>query len=107
MRKLLIALTSVPMLAFAGSDLDMNNLKCNNLQIYANTTLQQVRDNCLLHKQFERERADSKNFTSNQDKSWHGEKAMYEVQFYSTTAKDLVRCNFSGSEPNSVVIGCR
>lgn len=107
MRKLLIALMSLPMLAFAGDDLDMNNLKCNNLQIYSNTTLQQVRDNCLLYKQFERERTDSKNFTSDQSKSWHGESDMYEVQFYSTTAKELVRCNFNGSDPSSVVIGCR
>ncbi|MDD3265820.1 MAG: hypothetical protein PHC75_01400 [Burkholderiales bacterium] len=107
MRKLLIALIGVPAIAFAGSDLDMNNLKCNNLQIYSNTTLQQVRDNCLMYKQFERDRTDSKNFTSDQSKSWHGAKEMYEVQFYSTTAKDLVRCNFDGSEPNSLVIGCR
>lgn len=107
MRKLLATLMCLPVLAFAADDLDMNNLKCENLQIYANTTLQQVRDNCLVHKQFERDRTDSKNFTSNQDKSWHDASKMYEVQFYSTTAKGLVRCNFATDDANAPVIGCR
>lgn len=108
MRKILVGLLcALPLAAFAGSDLDMSNLKCGSLQIYANTTLKQVRDNCLVDRQFVREKVDSKNFVSDPAKGWEGQRDLYEVQFKSTTAKELVRCDFLQEDDNAVVIGCR
>lgn len=96
MRKILCSLLLLPAFAFASDDLDMNNLKCKNLQIYASTTLQEVRDNCLIHKQFPHDIKEIDKF-----------KGMYEVQFYATTTKELVRCDFASDDPKSVVLGCR
>jgi maltodextrin utilization protein YvdJ len=99
MRKLLGCLLALPVaIAFADSSvLDMNNLKCNKLQIYANTTLQQVQDNCLIYKQFDHK--DVKGIDKFQN--------LYEVQFYSTTTTELVRCDFEKNDPSAVVLGCR
>lgn len=93
MRKILLSLLLLPALTFA-SDLDMNNLKCGKLQIYASTTLQEVQDNCLLHRQF----------MSNHDNKYPD---TYQVEFYSTSYPDLVRCNFNSNDPKAVVTGCR
>lgn len=95
MRKLLFSLSLLPVVAFA-TDLDMSNLKCRNLQIYASTTLQEVQDNCLIYRQFEHQKHFDK---------FSGE---YEVQFYSTSPQDyLVRCDFATKDPKSSVLGCR
>lgn len=93
MRKLLIGLMALPLVAGA-CELDMNNLKCGDLQIYANTTLKEVQDNCLLHRQFMNNRNDKYPGT-------------YEVQFYSTSYHKLVYCDFNSQNQDAVVVGCR
>lgn len=93
MRKLLISLSLLPIISFA-ADLDMSNLKCGDLQIYSNTTLQEVQDNCLLDRQF---KTNSDNKYSN----------TYLVEFYSTSVQGKVRCDFTSDAPNALISGCR
>lgn len=93
MRKLLISLLVFPALSFA-TELDMGNLKCGKLQIYASTTLEDIQNNCLLYRQFANDRNDKYPGT-------------YQVEFYSTSYPDLVRCDFNSNDPKALVTGCR
>lgn len=105
MRKLLCALMLVvPALSFADDgQVNMADLKCGSgsrlMQIYSDTTLAEVRTNCLAYKQF----PIAATYSLDEPKG-----AVYEVQFYSTEPKDaFIRCDFNGTDPSSVVIGCR
>lgn len=103
MKKLLLILFISPIFCFAKS-IDMDNLKCGNLQIYSDTTLSQILDNCNIYKTFTRKRGNSLNL---EKKDWEKQKTLYEVQFYASSQKQLVRCNFLNNDPNAIVIGCR
>jgi hypothetical protein len=90
--------------AFAVDNLDMSNLKCGKLQIYSNTTLQDVKTNCDMKKEGWISKQDEKNLPT---KYWQGQNKMYEVHFKSTNTKELVRCDFVSNSPDATIVGCR
>ena len=106
MRKLLLSLLMLPMISFASDSLDMNNLKCGKLQIYASTTLQEVQDSCLLRRQFPHTKALAQ---TQQEFDWIDKfPKLYEVQFYATSSSEnLVRCDFESQDPKAALVGCR
>lgn len=86
------------------SDLDMNNLKCNDLQIYSNTTLQDIKAKCKVTRESWMSRQNERNLPS---KYWFGQDKMFEIHFYSTSNSELVRCDFLNNSPEAKVVGCR
>lgn len=88
----------------ASNTIDMTNLKCGDLQIYSNTTLQQVRDNCKVKKVGDYTKANARNMPA---KYFDGQDKMFEVHFYSTSQDGLIRCDFNGSSDSATVVGCR
>ena len=103
MKKILLATMLVSTTVFA-EPLDMSNLKCGDFQIYSNTTLQDIRDNCKIIKETMMTRQNERNLPS---RYWYGQNSMYEVHFMSTNTPEMVRCDFLNSNSNSTVVGCR
>lgn len=103
MKKLLFLAAIIPSLAFASNDIDMSNLKCGNMQVYSNTTLQNFRDNCNIKREFEIQHTNYRNLSTN----WFGQKTMHQVIFDSPDYKDPIRCDFLSASPEALVVGCR
>jgi hypothetical protein len=90
MRKLLLIALGIPTLSFAfGADLDMNRLYCRDMKITSATTLQEVRNKCLLRSQ---------------DMGCNG---LYQVKFRNDATQDDVTCNFATTEKTSLLNGCK
>lgn len=107
MKKILVASLFASIIGVANAapnTIDMTNLKCGDLQIYSNTTLQQVKSSCKLKKIGDYTVENDRNMP---DKYFDGKEKMLEVQFYSTSQDGLIRCDFNGSTDSATIIGCR
>lgn len=86
MKKLIIALSSLSSIAFAGS-LDMSNLYCNKVQLTSITTLADVQKNCKLIEQ-------------------KTKKGVYQVEFTNDAGKK-VTCNFATNQSTALLNSCK
>ena len=86
MRKLLMTILAMPLLAFASS-LDMSTLACKDMKLDSATTLKDVQDHCLI-----------KNAASS--------KGRYEVEFVNTTTNKTVTCYFANNTPAAALNSC-
>ena len=110
----LLGLLACSSVAFASSNasatknskvIDMSDLKCGSYQIYATSTVQDIRDNCKIIKEGTMSHTNELNLPK---KYWHGQKTLFELHFTGSNQKEkVVRCDFLNSDPKSVVIGCR
>lgn len=104
-KHLLFLLLATPMLSFAlNNTIDMSNLKCGNYQVYSNTTIKDLKDNCNLKKAGMITRGDNLNIPKDY---FNVDDKLYEVQFNSTSQEGLISCDFNYESATSTVQGCR
>lgn len=97
--------TLIPTLSFAlNNTINMSDLKCGDLQIYSNTTLKQIKDNCKVKHTAKILHPNDRNLP---ESYFDADGSLYEVQFYSTSQKGLIRCDLRTGDDNATVTGCR
>lgn len=82
----------------------MKDLKCGNYQVYSNTTIKDLKDNCKIKQAGMITKGDNLNIPESYFNAKH---KLYEVQFTSTSQKGLISCDFKDSSATATVQGCR